>query len=520
MLHEPIKELLRGYFASRKESVPGEDMPKIHVDEIASQVAVFYEKVRNLVDYQEEHLFRKKFIDRVLQRRLFIHKDGNVAEPLIKEIIRSGHLSNDAVPEAKIQEVQRLIDNLGCVLAHTEQEEIVEWLTKITVNAIEESLFPPTKDKLISDLMFVSLKDRLSMNGSRYPREDIEAQLFIAIQKALLKVDKDQLHYRLFKFVYPDWHTMQEKDCPRVAGELPGIKAHIEKLIAHPLAPAFFKLCNHYNTVFFIVGDIIEDANSAGDAEKILDGEEAREAEARHHYRRRYRRQRSRLTRLAFFSVVSFFLSKIAVALAVEIPIETYLFGGFSLANTLVNIAFPPFLMLIIVLSIRMPSARNEELVVNEMRNALSEESQKKYAVKPPRRRMSLGESIARFSYFGIFFVVLYFLSKLLLALSFNIANIIIFVFFTSLVAAAGVKVNNRSKEISLEERKGSFLAFLLEVVSMPLVTIGKWILAGLAKVNILVIIFNVILELPFQLFIEFVENFRGFIKTKREEIT
>ena len=61
-------------------------------------------------------------------------------------------------------------------------------------------------------------------------------------------------------------------------------------------------------------------------------------------------------------------------------------------------------------------------------------------------------------------------------------------------------------------------MSFLVDLVAIPFMTIGKWAINGLGKFNVLVIVFNFLIELPFQLFVEFLESFRGFIKAKKEE--
>src|SRR3989338_9706412 len=91
--------------------------PKIHVDEVASQVAALYEKVRHIVDYREEHLLRKHFIGRTYTRNVMLHGESKVAAPLMKDLIRAGHLPNDAIPERKIADVQALIDRVRALRA-------------------------------------------------------------------------------------------------------------------------------------------------------------------------------------------------------------------------------------------------------------------------------------------------------------------------------------------------------------------------------------------------------------------
>ena len=520
-----VKIFLAHAEATRPEAVPPE-VARIHVDEIASKVAAFYERVRKLIDYREEHLLRKHFIERTLKRRLFLKEvTGSIAEPLVKDIIRAGHLPNDTVPETVVREVDTVIGNLFVLLEHLraqqngERRKTQEWLIALTANAIEELLFPPTKETITAECMFGALKERLLIQGAGINDDDINLQLFIAIQRALLRVDEDLLHWRLLKFVYPHWITMKTEEVSEIAQSLPVIRANIARHVRHPLRRHFYKLADRYNTVFYLIGDLLDEPRSAAELEIIFSDEVKLASALENAYRLRYQKEKARLGRLAFFSVISFFLSKILVAFAIEIPIDRAV-GQFSLENTVVNTLFAPLLMLIIVLAIRLPSEKNFPLVWMETQAIVYEGSDKKYIVKVPKGRSVFTELMVYAFYAAVFVAVFWWLAKLLLLLDFSPASIVIFAFFASLVAATGVKIQNRAKEISLEESKPTVFSFLVDLVAMPFISVGRVALAGLAKVNILVVAVNLLIELPFTFFVEFLENFRAFIKAQKEEIT
>lgn len=546
-LNPALKKLIEGYQDYLHELEPKEDVPKIHVDEIAAKFAAFYEKVRGFIDYKEEHLLRKNFIDRVFRRRFFF-KDfsGNIGEGIIKEIIRSGRLPNDSVPETKIAEIDHIIHNFVETLRElkrlgTKREaELEDWLTRLVINSIEESLFPPLKENLISDTMFFSLKEKLSISGSSLSENDINLQLFIAVQRSLLRVDEDQLNYRLLKFIRPDWNSLSNGEMRDFVQDLPNLKDSIEAHLKHPLRKYFSKLCQRYNTIFYLFGDIIDKRKTSEEFASTFENIDELEHDIAEAYQSRYARERSRLNRLAFLSVLSIFLSKILVAIAVEYPIDSGFMGrvGNGLAeafdlnvqfstedvsswlNTLINIIFPAVLMLIIVLSIRMPSEENEELVQNTVKNICYGDDKKGFGIIVPKKKNLLTRLIINSLYGVIFISVFYQLIKFLHdVLNFSPANIAIFAFFTSLVAATGVKVHNRAKDISMEEREPKVTGFIIDIFALPFITVGKWGLATLNKLNILVVIFNLIIELPFQIFVQFIENFRSFIKSKKDEL-
>ncbi|MEK7193293.1 MAG: hypothetical protein AAB652_00720 [Patescibacteria group bacterium] len=524
MLSQIIKEEILAYI--RSDAVRAtEDTSRIHVDEIASRLAAFYERVRNIVDYREEHLLRKRFIHRVLRRRMVLNFEGSVAESIIKEIIRAGHLQNNSVSEAKIVEIENILKNHDTLLAHLpkssgkERDRVAAWLFGITAHTIEENLFPPRRDTMLANIMYRTVKEKLTVRGTVLKEEAVDVQLFIAIQRALLKTDEEQLHYRLLKFMYPQWDTMGSEECKVIAKDLPALKKNIERLSKSSLAPYFFKLVNRYNTVFYVIGDLVDQLGGHKELEQLAEEPAQFEEEVRLVYDRRYKREKGRFNRLAFLSVLSFFISKITIALAIEIPVETYITRGFSWASTAVNIAFPPLLMLLIVASIRMPGERNFALVLREARNTVAGDAERKYVIDIPKKKGYLMRFVARSLYLATFLVVLYLLARLLFMFQFNTMNILVFVFFVSMVAATGVKIHNRAKELSLEAERVTTASFLLDLIALPFIRIGRWIIAGLAKFNPLAVLINILIEVPFQVVVEFLENFRGFIKSKKDEI-
>ena len=182
------------------------------------------------------------------------------------------------------------------------------------------------------------------------------------------------------------------------------------------------------------------------------------------------------------------------------------------------NIIVPPALMLFIIFLIKLPSKNNWRIVIQELRAVVFEEKQKKYQLLVPKEKKLVARLITILLYIAVSAAVLYWLTKLLSTLGFSPANIVVFILFISLVAATGIKVKNRSKEISLEQEEAMFFVFIFDLLIIPFVTIGKTALAGLAKFKFLIIIVNLI-DLPFQVLIGFIENLRDFIKDRKEEL-
>ena len=113
---------------------------------------------------------------------------------------------------------------------------------------------------------------------------------------------------------------------------------------------------------------------------------------------------------------------------------------------------------------------------------------------------------------FGVLFWIL-------LQLNFSIVSQIIFVAFICLIGFAGAKIRQRAKELSVEKEKESGLIFLMDFFFLPFVRMGKWLSARLTKVNLVILLLTFVWETPFQIFVEFLENWSSFLKEKKEEI-
>src|SRR3989338_6930324 len=96
-LSQKAKRLIEQYKIWYQSLEPKEAQGTIGVDEVASKVASFYEKIRGVVDWREEHLLRKTAIDRIFRRRILLAEHtGEMAEPFLQELIRGGHFKTTA----------------------------------------------------------------------------------------------------------------------------------------------------------------------------------------------------------------------------------------------------------------------------------------------------------------------------------------------------------------------------------------------------------------------------------------
>lgn len=501
----------------RQEEYGTQGTENIHVDEIASKVATFYDKFRNLIQYREAHLLRKGSVERILRKRILLNTDdGQFAQAFIKDLIRSGYLPNDTLPDSTIPRVQRVIDNLLFFL-HYESEHGGEghrqtsaWLINLFVPALEDELFPVPEGRITAELMYEVMRKRLVLKKIPLNDDEVKTQLFIATQHAALRLDNDQMEYILLKFLYPNWGRMTDGELRETAPRLGALRKDVQDTLKNRFGRYFLKMCQREKAPFQLVGDLILE-------DKLLDDDS--DAELRRLYAERAERVAQQLKKLAFFSVLSFLISKVVVALALEIPFDRLLGYPFSAINTAINILFPPLLMLLIVAFVRPPSDKNFALVTTEVDHIISRDNPRTYVVAAPESARGFTAALVYAAYGIALIAVLYVIVKVLLWAAFSPFSIVIFLLFTSMIVATGVKINNRAKEMSLEKRKSTFLGFLADLVIIPFMAIGQWVISGLSHFNVIVIAFDFFIELPLGFFVEFIENFRKFIDAKKEEV-
>ena len=84
------------------------------------------------------------------------------------------------------------------------------------------------------------------------------------------------------------------------------------------------------------------------------------------------------------------------------------------------------------------------------------------------------------------------------------------------------IRESEKSKvfiQLEILERKESIFMILIDLFSLPIILVGKWLSAQWVRYNVIVVLINFLIEMPFQSFVEFLEQWRAFLKEKKEEI-
>ncbi|MCH7828420.1 hypothetical protein IH982_00930 [Patescibacteria group bacterium] len=521
-----VKKLTAEYQRWYKSIQPQEGISTIVVDEVAAKVASFYEKIRGVVDWREEHLLRKTAIERILKRRMLLGTMEDFAEPFLQELIRGGHFPNERIPTAKIEEIQKIVEKYFYLLENTPQEgtekvlaELRMWLLSIAAAEIEETLAPPIRERALIEFMAQDMREKVRVQeGNTIGEEEKNLQIAVAVERALFKLDETTITYHLLEQRYQNWKTLSGPNLQQLAGQLPLVKKELHLILQNPMAERFYQLMEKYDSPYLIIGDVL--TVHPTEFEQFSLDATAMEGAVEESYKTRLQRLKGRMRRAAVYSTISVFLTKVLVAFSIEIPFDKYVTGDFNQTVLWISVVVPPLLMLLLVMSTKTTTEENfQRLVMGVMKITYGKKNGEVLEIPMAARKRPMLRKFISTIYLLSFLLSFGIISWVLWQMNFSILSILIFLLFLSLVAFAGTKIRQRGRELLIGKEKQGFLYTIFDLFSLPIIHTGGWLSRQVARYNILVVIFNFLIEVPFQVFVEFLEQWRTFLREKREEV-
>ncbi len=525
------------YYAQNPPAKEQKDIPRLSVSSVVSKMAFYYEKIRNTVEYKEEHLLRKNAIERILKRQIVIEgaispgaKGAEIAEHLLTELIRAGYLPNNTIPETKISEFGQVIDKYISLRRYAvedykslqikERNALTNWIMALAASDMEERLGRSQVDLVVIDYMYQTLLDDISLEDALEYEIDREIQIFVAIHRSYLKFDREMLSFILLKYFHPNWLKANEEEIADVGKNILAIKKSIEGQIDHPLTPQLNRIVSRYTVFFQILNDVI-----ANNPVKVYEGffkdPVAFSRMIKQAAGKKYHDAKSKLWRAAVRSILYIFITKSFFAFILEIPATRWFGEEINPISLFINVTFPAVLLFLIVLFSRMPSEDNSLKIIEGIKEIVFEENQRK---EPHRLRQPAKRSAFSNSMFGIIYAITFFLSFgavvwVLNAIHFSVVSIIIFLFFLALVSFFSIRIHKNAKELLILPPKENVFSFIADFFYVPIVSAGKWLSENFSKVNVFVFVLDFIIEAPFKVFVAITEEWTRYVKERKDEI-
>lgn len=504
------------------------DEAKIKLNQLVSKLGFFYEKMRNAIDYSEEHLIRRNSLKRLINRQIkFLgEKDPlKISETVIYEFIRAKYLPNDTLPENDIENLAIIIAKhlmllryvAGSNFAHP--EKIADWVLDLLVCEIDEFLFPNVKELAIADFMYGEMIKTITFTKTKASEEEKQLQIYIAILKNLLKADRAFISYQLLKLRFSGWQQFSPEQVKAFSANLLSVKQKIDKDLNHPYS---FQLTNIIKTQAVFFNILRQTIEQNADTINTLITDEAEFSKAiKTVAENNYKKIRSKLLGSIIRVIIYIFFTKTILAFILELPYDQFIVGHINWNALITNIAFHPLLMAIVALSIKVPGPKNTALIENEIQKIVYGRERKLiYKNKLSLRRGSFSFVFFNLIYFLMFGISFGFVIWGLHRLGFNLFSGALFVFFLTLVSFFGFRLRAFANQYLVIPRKENLRNFLIDFFTLPIIRVGKMFSENFSKVNIFIYILDFIIETPLKMLIELLEKALSFISEKREEIS
>lgn len=503
---------------------------KISVSQTVSFAAFLYEKMRNAVEFREEHLIRRAAVERMLKRRMILNENGrDIAEPLIKELLWARYYENNTIGEEKIGEIQTIIDKyfflrneISAGRGKREQEKIADFTLQIISCEIEENLNPPYRLEAFTNYVFQILKPYVKPFNGDNSEKDI--QVYIAVERTFAHNDDPLITYHLLKLQIPEINRITWQSAEKVLPRYYEAFQRIGRDLNHPLGFNVRNAIKKQIPPFLILRDIFQ--QNTPNLEEILTDDAKLKYKVDEACRKRYDESSSRLKRTAVRSFIYILLTKVVIALLLEIPYDLYILKSLSYLPIAINVIFPPILMTLIILTVSVPGDDNTRRIYQLIKGIIDNDPDTPAAVGSGIiiGKASKSRSIIFTSLFTLFYGFTWLLSfgsiiYVLSILHFSVVSQAIFIFFVTLVTFFAFRVIQITQEYQVVSREGMF-STIGDFFFLPIIRVGQW-LSGevLQRFNFLIFFLDFIIEMPFKAIVEVFDEWIHFMRLKKEEI-
>ncbi|MDQ3239704.1 MAG: hypothetical protein M3P33_04225 [bacterium] len=499
-----------------------EGTSNIQVSRAASALAVIYERIRQVIDYQDEVVLRRKAIERILLRRITASKSSeqSIAEGLIREITWAHYIDNNVLPPERVDQVAEIIKRYKVLLETNTYKQtnklpdLRDWILGVMSSEIEQLLVPHFTTDALVNLMYESLDT--SGNAFSVDEATKNLQVFLTVHRTLLKSDKSVLRYHLLNSYYPDWQKNNLETTQQVADQFIQLVTAIDYHLKHPLGEKLFPIIRKQTAPFTILKAITDIYRTKSN--DILAITPEREEAIKTMCNTKYQDAKARIQRAAVRSIIYLFITKITLALLLEVPADRILYGEVHFVPLLINVLFPPLLMFLIAVTIRVPNQKNTDKIIKRL-GAVIEDPDGRNAIKLTIPDVKPRSPVYIYFYLAMFVVSFGLISWLLSRINFNFVSGTLFFFFTCLVSFFAFRIRQTARELVMVDQKESFLSSIADLFFLPFLRVGRALSNGFSKINIFIFIFDFILEAPLKSLISVAEEWFTFIREKKDEI-
>lgn len=493
------------------------------INPLVSEMASWYERFRNSIEYREEEMILRASIERILKRKLALNPDKNkVGEELVRELAWSKHIPEESITPEITKSVSESI-SLHLLLKESVSKRkdvgdgpLNSFIYNILSSDIENILSPSKERETVENYIFHILSKNMKIEKGE--SEDENVQLYIAIKKTYSKNDQALLEYNLFKQYFGDLSGENfEKTSKHFLSGYKTIKSQLN----HPLRYKILNYVKRQIPPFLILEDILRQDPTYLN---LIESEEERfNSLVKETCNKRYETISGKVRRAIIRSIIFIALSKVFFAFTIEATYDNIVHQEIFWGPLIVNIIGPIFIMIIVSLLIKVPGEKNTLEILRRIKILITDADPmigKPLVIKgdDERNKSALYTFFTLLSLTG-FMAIIGLIVMLLMRFHFTIASQGIFLFFLSVVSFLAYRINQTAQIYTAVERQ-NFLTPIIDLFFMPIARMGRHLTEGISQINIFLFILDFLIETPYKGLLSFFEQWFFFLHSKRDEMS
>ena len=501
----------------------GESVIEIHGP--LRHLTAFYERLRQLIDYQEERFIRRLAIRRILFRRILIQGERKpVGEALLRELIRAAYIENAKYPARAAGEIDQILAKYITALPTIEHRhqppELIRMqrrLLGIAAAEIEDFLTPAHIDRVLTE--------RLASEIAGYLKTDLSDDIRLVALRGFLKADAELATWRLTQQTPAGTPASLSTIWQQFCG---GPAEHVSELLREIVKLEFIlndrrtemkvRRFSRLTPPYILLADLAYER--AKDIHLLAEQPDKLDRALQSLLQERLEWTESKLHRSMVRATIYIFVTKVIIGLAAEIPYDLATLGHIAYLPVVINVLAPPLLMVIAALSIRTPSPANNEILVKRAKLLFSGGDLPFLAeLAEQPRRSGLQSVFNTLFYFAAYIISFGGLIKLLNLLNFNIVSILVFLFFISVVGFFAFRIRANAKELAVIREREGFAILVFDFFALPFLRVGRWLSVTVRQVNVVLFVLDFMIEAPLKVVFVAIEDWFAFLREKREEL-
>ena len=520
-MHQSLNKAIEAA-TEKKDLSAGPDEPKIRVNEALSKAAFAYEKLRQAIDYQDEHLFLKNAIKRILKRTtVFRPQDSErIASNLMHELVWARYFDNDYLPSALTEEVASILRKFHFIRQSVKSKESANKVNDIVLGLIAcdiETFLSPAEDKKhFLDFSREIISKNIEIGEAEINLQKLSSQIEISIEKLLFKSDLDQIRFSLIKKSYKYWPDINQDEAKEFAVRFDEIVPIVDLEASQVHKSPVFKYIKRNIPPFLVLWDMIKQSKSA--ATRHLKDEQSLKERASSIVSAKNKNIFGRVARGLVRGIIFILLTKTIFAFLIELPYEARILNDVNYRSLIINICAPPVLMLVTGFFVRIPGRKNTQELVRVLERIVfqNELTAKKLTTLKPARSGSY--IIFNAAYTLLSLAILSLVVWGLAALKFSVVSIVLFFFFVSLVSFLAFRIRSTARELEVKAAEEGLVTGVFSFLLLPFVVVGKLLSDKWSQYNFTLFFWDFIIEAPFKTIIGVFESWLLFVREKRED--